>query len=38
MTIPSMTRNPALLHSWYLPELLIVLGTVLAVADLLLRG
>ena len=31
-------RTPGLLHSWFFPELLMLLGTALAVADLLLRG
>ena len=38
MTTPSVTRTPELLHSWLFPELLMLLGAVLAVADLLLRG
>ncbi len=38
MACPSLTRTPGLIHSWFFPELLMLLGAVLALADLLLRG
>ena len=37
-TTPSAMRKPAVLHSWFFPELLMLLGAALVLVDLLLRS